>query len=421
MRKKKEPLDSTPAKKSNLRSTWLTVTGWITFILWIFLAASVITKMYSSMGLVSHFVAKHGYTLFIPSILSTEAILEVAKTIGVGSLFVAWIYAELGKHELGKRYVELLHVFCGGYHLRTISHILAVLACIWLAVSGILESAGFALLIAMVGLWDQAVVLVRFIFNADRRKDLAIAQWRRTFKLSQTQQDDSQMICLSDLYMLEDVISVRDNCFENLCDCLAGAILKHIRNYPSANTRRSKEESTIISISHIWERLLESRTENEQSMLLFKLMSQFETNCGETERYFICSGYLLWLCRHYAKEAADSCQKDGDVLGMVLSDISHINHKTDDQGSRMGTCLDTLYILLAWMHFLCNDIVLHQELLESFMLHDCNRPVCGEEAKKCARVFIMCQFEEVICEKYFENAWDQITSSPSEPKASQSR
>lgn len=408
MCKQKKRKVSAPSKSLWPEQKIFSITAWISLIFWFFLAASVICKVIFQKGICSCIAGSLGYVLIPSAIVNTESILEVAKTIGLGSLFVAWIYAELGKSELGKPYVDLLKDFCSRYYLRTFSHIAAVLACIWLSITGTIESSFLALVIVMVGLVDQAIVLTRFIFYSKRRKEIAITRWKHTFNISNNPQNDST-ISPSDLYTLEDAISVKDSCCEALCNCLAQAILNYIQCSSAAG---SKKESIIIAISNFWENLFEGRSENEQSLLLFKMISQFESCCDQSqERILVSSGYLMWLCRHYAREGKDSDESDSNVMLKILSDITQINHRADPS-SQIPKCLDTLYVLLAWMHFLCNDIILCQQLLESFMLHASAPQPYSTEDKECFHAFAVCMFHGDICEKYFDIAWKRTVEQP---------
>lgn len=174
MVKKKQNRVFDPSIMIRKASFWYNVRGVLIILLWCIFAASVYRKLFWGKGLVTSIL---GVTITHGPLLAPGPLLEVAKALGICSLFILWIYAELGKKELGRRYTELLSDFCGPYHLRALSYILAILASLYIATAGILESAGIAMLIAILGLWDQAIVLVGFIFTPAVRKELAVRRW----------------------------------------------------------------------------------------------------------------------------------------------------------------------------------------------------------------------------------------------------
>ncbi len=383
------------------------IRGALSLLAWLFFAISVILKLLFSKGIVSSVLSLAHVEIVHYLFFSPDALREVAKTVGVFSVFIAWIYAELGKYELGFQYTELLATFCEHYHLHALSYILAILACIYITTIDILESAGIAMVIAALGLWDQARILVSFIFNSKVRKELAIEKWRQRFK---EMTDGKSVISLSDLYKLADNISVKDIYFDKLCSCLSEGVLAFLKHSSSS---ASDESMNIIDISHVWDRMLDGRPNHERSILLYNVLKHINEilHCDDDKKkqIIICAGYLQRQIRYYTKMSCPVSDKDSNMLIHVLSDISQLQHKLGnaqaDKQMEIIDCLDTLYALLIWMYFLCNNIVFDQDL-QAFITR--YKQVYGEHFKDVFEAFIRCTFDNEACENYYNTAWHQV-------------
>ena len=397
------------------------VRGVLSIVLWGLFAVSVVLKLRFNKGLVSCILCIFDIELRHCLFFYPDALGEIAKTIGVFSLFIVWIYAELGKCELGWQYTDLLATFCRHYHLRALSYILAILACIYIATIDILESASFAMLIAVLGLWDQTQVLVSFIFNSSVRKELAIRKWDQKFT---GKSSGNNQVNLPTLHKLADNISVKDSYFDNLCECMANGIKEFMtHNNPEvAGSNRlfaSDNPVVIINISHIWERLLDGRPNHERSMLLYNVLKYIDIDKNSQdnedymkERLIVCAGYLLQEIRYYKKAFHSISDSENKVLIQILSDINQLKHKqgtsqhreTCDQADIIA-CMDSLFATLVWMHFLCNNIILSQEL-QIFLSY--YNQVYSESFKSVFGSFIQCIFDEKQFNLYFNTAWTQV-------------
>lgn len=387
------------------------IRGMLSIVLWLFFTISVVEKLRFNRGFVTYILSLYGIEIGHYLFFSPGALGEIAKTIGVFSLFIVWIYAELGKHELGRQYTELLSVFCAHYHLRALSYILAILACIFIAMLDILESAGIAMMIAALGLWDQARILVSFIFNASVRKELAVRMWQDTFEGSRDSADEPAP--LSELYILADNISINDNFFDKLCHSMAEGMLANLKRTDSSGHSVVK----IIDMSYVWERMLDGRPEFERSTLVHNVLKHIDSipqtdEADRKRRIMVCAGYLQQQIRHYTKMSSPDSDQEGIVLLHILSDISQFKHKQgnrrfDRNGTEPGVvhCLDTLFALLIWMHFLCNNIVLGWEFQTFLSNYEC---VYGDAYKAVFESFVQCTFDTRICDKYFGIAWKQV-------------
>lgn len=404
MVKKKQNRIFDPSTMIRKASFWYNTRGVVTIVLWLMFAASVCVKLLLGKGLIASIpcvIVAHG------TLLAPAPLLELAKTLGVCSLFIAWIYAELGKSELGRRYTELLSDLYKHYHLRALSYILAILACLYIATAGILESAGIAMLIAVLGLWDQARVLVGFIFTPAVRKELAVMQWDRLFSVKQSPKGPFIKTTLSDLYVLADNIAVEDEYLDKLCRNMAKGILSYI-NKGRLSLLDSKD--SIITISHVWERLLGSRPDHEQLLILHHVLSHIEDYLKtdllvKEKRIFVCAGYLYWQLRYCTKPVVPGTAELGDDLLRIMSDLDLLHQKLHNTQEDLINCLNMLYASFWWMFFLCNKINLNQEMLEFLVSYQRSY---DNSCKDCVRLFVCCTFNEDTCKTYFDTAWNQV-------------
>lgn len=404
MVKKKQNRVFDPSVIIRRASLWYIIRGVVIIFLWGVFAASVCMKLLLGKGLVA---SVPGITVAHGTLLAPGPLLEVAKTLGICSLFIVWIYAELGKSELGRRYTELLSDFCKHYHLRALSYILAILACLYIATAGVLESAGIAMLIAVLGLWDQARVLVGFIFSPAVRKELAVRQWDRLFSVNRSAEGKIIEISLSDLYMLADNISAEDEYLDRLCGNMAKGILSYINK---GRLFFMTSGDSIITISHVWERLLGGRPDHEQLLILHHVMNHIEDYLKndrqmKEKRIFVCAGYLYWRFRYYTKPMEPGTAELGDDLLRMMTDLDLLHQKLHNTQKELMSCLNMLYASFCWMFFLCNKIKLSQEMLEFFVSY---RGAYDDSCKACVRLFVRCTFNEETCKTYFDTVWNQV-------------
>lgn len=391
----------------------------LSVIAWSFFSLSVIVKLCINKGLVSWILGFNAIQVEHYSFFSPGAFGETAKTVGVFSLFVVWIYAELGKSELGRRYTELLPTFCKHYHFRALSYILAILACVFIAKSNILESASIAMTIAALGLWDQALVLASFIFNPSVRKTLAVQRWEETFKKEKNGSCDP--LSLSELYILAENISIKDDFFEKVCDCMAKGMLAFLKQSDSPLLNGVEQ---ITNISYVWEKMLGGRPDYERGILTNNVLKYIDQNLqenGTDERIqiMVCGGYIQQQIRHYTETSHPASGHINKVLIQILSDICQIKHRQGNVGAVMNgdqtgindahlntsDCLETLFALLVWMHFICNNIVLDQEL-QTFLSH--YKPMYGAAFSNSFEHFARCAFDREACDRFFDIAWKQV-------------
>lgn len=402
MAKNKQNRSFDPSKMIRRTSRWYIVRGVVIIFLWVLFAVSVCMKLLLGRGIVASIP---GVTVTHGALLSPGSLLEVAKTLGICSLFIVWIYAELGKSELGRRYTELLSDFCRCYHLRALSYILAILACLYIATAGILESAGIAMLIAVLGLWDQARVLVGFIFKPAVRKELAVRQWNQLFSASL--KGSSAETSLSDLYMLADNISAKDEYLDKLCENMAKGVLSYINKEKPFFAING---DSIITISHIWERLLGGRPDHEQLLILHHVLRHTEDSLKNDQlinekRFFVCAGYLYWLFRNCTKAVESSTAEPGDDLLRMMLDLDLLHQKLHNTQKELVDCLNTLYASFCWMFFLCNKIIFSQEMLEFFVSY---QGAYDDSYRDCVKLFVRCTFKEETCNTYFDTVWNQV-------------
>lgn len=142
-------------------------------LIWLLLLVSLRFELFTGQGIVAHIFPKSPP---IP-ILNIEAVKETAKTIGFGSIVIAWIYATLDKDELGYKYGDLLRAVYPVYPRFVLSHLIAILLCAWLVESKMLESALISLSIVIVGGIIHWRALSTLVLVSSKRKKIAIDVW----------------------------------------------------------------------------------------------------------------------------------------------------------------------------------------------------------------------------------------------------
>lgn len=207
--------------------------------------------------------------------------------------------------------------------------------------------------------------------------------------------------------MLADNISAEDEYLDRLCENMAKGILSYI------NKERSffvTSGDSIITISHIWERLLGNRPNHEQLLILHYILSHTEDYLKndpqlEEKRIFVCAGYLYWQFRYCAKSAEPSMAELDDVLLRVMSTLDLLHQKLHNTQEELMNCMNMLYASFFWMFFLCNKIKLRQEILEFFVSY---HGTYGDSYKDYVKLFVRCTFSEETCNTYFDTAWNQV-------------
>lgn len=383
--------------------TWFKFSGRLVIGLWIFFIFSVCFKLFKNTGIFTFLFSLDGIILHHWTFFNPSALLEVSKTIGVLSVFIAWIYAELGKYELGKPYTTLLSKFCKWYNWRALSYIFAILSCIYISTLEILESAGLAMLIAIIGLFDQAVVLVVFIFNSDIRKKLAIEQWESDFDGRSTKPN-----ILPYIFTLIDNISLNEDAFDDLCSVYCRGVIAYTRKN---NEHIDISSETIREVSYIWDRLLSHVSEHEHHALLNGIFNKLNTifdedSCRNEKIFIICAGFIFHQSGAYKKEAFSPTEKE--VFINMLSDISDIGiiYNSGTECS-VTFLLEILLKALCWMHFLCNNINLDKELLN--FLAECS-PLTCTSYDTYIKEFLLCTFDNADCEKHYKLVLTQVKS-----------
>jgi len=262
------------------------------------------------------------------------------------------------------------------------------------------------MLIAILGLWDQAQMLVGFILKPVVRKELAVRQWEQRFSPKRSPNGTIVETSLSDLCVLAGNISVQDEYLDRLCTNMAKGILSYITNKQFCENG----SDVIITISHVWERLLGERSDHDQLLILYHVLNHIEEELASDERekekrVCVCASYLYWGVRQCIKPVDSGVSELGDDLLRMMTVLDLLHQKMHNSRNELISCLNLLYASFCWMFFLCNKIELSQEILEFFVSYQSDY---DDSCKECVRCFILCTFSEKTCNTYFDTAWNQV-------------
>lgn len=295
---------------------------------------------------------------FFQSISSVDAVLKSAETIGFCSILIAWIYAALDKTDFGFRYGDLLEEIYPRYHWLVLEHLLAILACVWLAKTHMLANAVLALLIALMGCWLQWYALKNIILSANDRRRVAVDRWNR---LNQAALSKNGIDGLTvNLYRMAAIIPLgtSDYC-EKMQKAFSDALLLWVEHGWSNNLLERR--NLLMDITKIWDALLCAKSENEQRFLI---RSTLENCRGSAYLNVVSTGFALWLYQdHLKRSASDQHLSQEDILDTVAAHFSVLEVRDFfQQETNITFYWNAVFTLIVWMHFLYRNIGLRNSL-----------------------------------------------------------
>lgn len=284
--------------------------------------------------------------------LNLEAMQAVAKTIGVCSILIAWIYAELDKQELGVKYSTALKQICREYHILVIVHIASVLICVWMTECGNYEISVISTIIILLCMCLQATVFVGFIQNRELRKECAVAYWKKQVEKSPPKLEE--LACLERGIPYDDC----DICAE-MCAIRNYRIYMYIKNETEHQCLSLEELRTRVmpdvleSLFCRWEYLLHGKTVDQRAPIIHisyknyvKMEDKHRTH-GVT--FAFCASYILWYQRE--QNAKLNHQPNlVETMRCILEDVRQICGKLP-ANCQTSCCLELLYNLLSWAYF----------------------------------------------------------------------
>ena len=118
---------------------------------------------------------------------SLEALIAVMGIVGVGSVFLGWIYSERDKITLGKSQSEMVRYKYGpGYAGSVVVHFGSTALCVLMAKCGAKEAALWAFFTVVWGCVPQMLICIQIAMNSEQRKKLALELWRNEKSEGQT-------------------------------------------------------------------------------------------------------------------------------------------------------------------------------------------------------------------------------------------
>lgn len=329
----------------------------------------------------------------ILALLDPVTIQAVVKTIGVGSILVAWIYAALDKRELGVRYSDFIDRFCNHYHIFTIVYIFSVLICVWLTGCGMVEAGVASMLLVLLGIALQAAVFIGFVQDKDQRKKYALEYWEQKMQGSLT---------LEEIANLENNILFDDSgTCDKMCTMRNSGLIKYMQQH---------KECAILDLSYSWENLLRGKNRSQQMLLIH---SSYREICDrkrlDKENIFIfCSSYIFWRYREQNIKL-NSWQDSPKLIHYILEDVQQIREKLTSE-SETRDCMELVYNLLAWTCFFSRKSSFFNSQLNAFMQADRefnNNNEIKKQGKKLVQLILREDFsrESKYHEHIYEMAW----------------
>lgn len=323
------------------------------------------------------------------SIITTDAILKIAETIGFCSIFIAWIYAVLDKTELGLRYGDLLDELYPGYHWFVLGHLITFLVCVWMSKVHRLESALIALLMIIFSCLLQWKTLENIVLFSKRRQRIALDRWNRLLAESEVKGHNDMLLTI---FNMADSISLQaeKGRFE-MQRCISNALSRFI-NLPGL-----KETQCLQGSVDIWERLLKDRERKERIILVQEILK----NCPDGSGLgYICIGYILWSYMDYTKHSPDV----HNSLNKVCDDLLSLEQGFPDRKETSAFYyMNSTLVLIGIMQFLCGNARLSSNL---FGMKP-ERAISQNDITLLGTAMGMI-FERRACERYFPAASNML-------------
>lgn len=323
--------------------------------------------------------------------LNLKAMQAVAKTIGVCSILIAWIYAELDKQELGVKYSTALKQICREYHILVIVHIASILICVWMTECENYEISAISMIIILLCVCLQSIVFVGFIHNSELRKECVVSYWK--------EQIENGNLELEETACLERGIPHDD------CDVCAKMCM--IRNNRIAIYIKNKNDENNYALERLfrrWEHLLHGKTVDQRAPIIHISYEKME-EANETYEvtFAFCASYILWYQRE--QNAKSNHQQNlVETMHCVLEDIRQICGKFS-AGCQTSCCLELLYNLLSWAYFFDGQAAFFDNQLNVFGPADSkwNTP----DVKEWGKAFIRQALRSEPSDCVFELAWQR--------------
>lgn len=297
--------------------------------------------------------------------VSSTAIFEIAKAIGICSVFIGWMYASLDKEEIGKKYKELLDYRYKFYSWFVGIHFIAVLACMWLAKVDYLESASIAVAALLWGCILQWKAIKNIILSSAQRKRTAIKVWK-----CDLQKEDKQY------EKLKSMAKVISTCGINRCDQLEEVFVEHVSAFLSGI--ECKEQSMQKALE-LWSSLF---TNNEKSSRIFIATNIFskldEKNVDKEALCIISAAYVLWIHNHFVanKKSGKRLPEKEIVINEISNEYSAVKIQTNGiPNPELWNYSNAAVSILTWMYFTLYLIGFSEKLATNTMVEATYCPI----------------------------------------------
>ena len=311
----------------------------------------------------------------LPNFVSSKSISEIVKIIGLSSVLIGIICANMDKEILGLSYLEIFQNTFKEYRIYSCVHIIFVLLCCGLSVTGFTESSWITLAVVFLGTCYQVLVVSYSIFNIRAIEKLAYNVWetRANGNVRKSKDDEDRIT-----YMKRYAMCLAKNIPEKGNKYYDG----YLYNFTTmlVGFAKKNKENNVKSMSEIW-RLLKQNSviaDNENlvedvMLLLIKRVNDIQISENEEvdKDDMLCkmiSGYIV----SEFNELQETTPR-GELL-----ELSSCFNRIRVIQYNMQTCLEqkyqqiveimfdfirtNMYILL-WVYFQCEKVVLTQDLL----------------------------------------------------------
>lgn len=358
------------------------------FFLAVLMALSCLSELFMQCSLLERVAPASQlalYKRFSPA-LSAKSIFEVARIIGLGSIFLTWVYNELDKKILGLngRYILNRHKK-STYKWFLCIHLSAVIICIWASSGDMLEASILSLCILLISCLYHLNVVVNLVFDPHARLGLAAEVYEADMRRGK---DGLNTV----LFRLCDELNLSTAQEERVLFCFVRGLVRHVD--------LSDIPRSIESLQRVWAYFCVKRTQDELLVLILQIFRAIRKtklddlgaygnpkNRNELQLIIMLSYFVSRWKHHFADPKLVKWEKPG-MNTVELSDESELSQNpafirlmnemaclsdalssSQAKGSTAepdGACFVFAPLLLSFCHFFAGNAALDEDLIYSW-------------------------------------------------------